>query len=92
MNTNMAHLEIIANSVNSNGRCYGVAEHMNYDVCAVKTKGGVTAFAVPCGKAPKQEDIEGKKVAEIEKIIIGVPSTTKSHTPVHPITKCDSPR
>ena len=69
MNTNMAHLEVIANGVNSNGCCYRTAEYMSYDVCAVKTKGGATAFAVPCGKAPKPEEVEGKKPAEIEKII-----------------------
>ena len=69
MNTNMAHLEVIANSVSSNGSGYKVAEYRDYDVCAVRTKGGATAFAVPCGKAPKREEVEGKKPAEIEKMI-----------------------
>jgi len=69
MNTNMAHLEIIANSVGSNGKYYNVFQYRNYDVCAVKTKDGATAFAIPCGKAPKPENVEGKKPAEIEKMI-----------------------
>lgn len=69
MNTNMAHLEIIANSVNKNGDYYDSRKHTNYDVCAVKTKKGVTAFSVPCGTAPKPKEVKNKKPAEIEKLI-----------------------
>ena len=66
---NMAHLEVIANSVNSNGCFYRTAKYRHYDVCAVKTKGGAIAFAVPIGEAPKREDVTTLKPSEIEGII-----------------------
>ena len=64
---NMAHLEVIANCVNSNGRYYARREYKLYDVCAVRTKDGAIVFVVPIGTAPPEDT--DKKPAEIEEII-----------------------